>query len=58
MDHAIIAYVREASEMGNRLGLFGSDGYDIWEERGNADVTDEAATAKTFAAWGVFNWLT
>lgn len=57
-DHAILAYIREASEMGDRMGLFGSEKYDIRQGRETLEVTDEATKAKMFAAWGVFNWLT
>ncbi len=56
-DHVILAYIHEASEMGNRMGLFGSDEYNSKPRRAE-ETTDAAAKARMFAAWGIFNWLT
>ena len=55
-DHAILAYIREASEMADRMGLFGSENHDLRRE--TKEATDNATKAKMFAAWGIFNWLT
>lgn len=59
-DHAILAYVSEASDMGVRMGLFGRDNNDTMEEADESPgVADKAiASARMHAAWGVFNWIT
>ena len=60
-DHAILAYVNEASNMGKRLGLFGSQGQDqdVVEKPGEvSEGKGEAKRARMHAAWGVFNWIT
>lgn len=59
-DHAVIGYVTQASEMGIRMGLFGV------ENKRNAhqepeeppQTVDEGQSARMYAAWGVFNWIT
>ena len=55
-DHAILKYVSEASNMGNRMGLFGVQ--NTIEDKGVSEVMDEAIKARMYAAWGVFNWIT
>ncbi|KAI9163631.1 N-terminal fungal transcription regulatory domain-containing protein [Paramyrothecium foliicola] len=55
-DHAVLRYLAQAIQMGERMGLFGVD-----DDRA-ADVleTMSADAARNFvhAAWGVFNWVT
>ncbi len=73
-DHAILAYVSEASDMGVRMGLFGiEEGNGDANADGDVDtshpinvkqrtrmhrIPNEAERAQMFAAWGVFNWIT
>lgn len=59
-DHAILAYVSEASRMGQRMGLFGvepEEGTTLGSEY-TTDAAGDAARARAFVAWGVFNWIT
>lgn len=58
-DHAIVTYVTEVSEMGVRMGLFGIDDEDGLKEAGiSAGLSDEDTSARMYAAWGMFNWIT
>ena len=58
-DHAIVAYVSEATNMGKRMGLFGAGAQDAMEEpSGSAEVPDEAIKARMYTSWGVYNWIT
>ena len=58
-DHAILAYVSEAADMGTRLGLFDIEAQDDAEETGKSfNTTNDATRARAHAAWGVFNWIT
>jgi hypothetical protein len=56
-DHLVLSYIRDASRMAVRMGLFGVDE--------NNQTLQELATlstatreAYTYAAWGSFNWAT
>ncbi|KJZ69239.1 hypothetical protein HIM_11362 [Hirsutella minnesotensis 3608] len=52
-DHAIVAYVSEASNMGKRMGLFGTQDEDPMEEPSDSSPeTAEAARARMHTAWG------
>ena len=58
-DHAILAYVSEASSMGKRMGLFGAEGQDAMAEPNQcAEGVDAAMKARMHASWGIFNWIT
>lgn len=49
-DHAVLAYLAEASNMGVRMGLFGV------KDRKSPSPCD-TSSAYQYAAWGVFNWI-
>lgn len=58
-DHALLSYISEASQMGQRMGLFGVE--DVKDVGGNKDivkVAEDATRARMYAAWGTFNWIT
>ena len=58
-DHAILAYVSEAADMGTRLGLFSIEAQDPEREMDNSfNTKNDATRARAHAAWGVFNWIT
>lgn len=58
-DYTILAYVSDASQMGQRMGLFGVKSREntAWS-RDAIEVVDDATRARMYAAWGVFNWIT
>ncbi|KJZ68375.1 hypothetical protein HIM_12235 [Hirsutella minnesotensis 3608] len=56
IDHKMLVYVSEATEMGIRLGLFGVPTQGSVDINGALPVQENAARA--YAAWGVFNWIT
>lgn len=60
-DHAILMYVSEASQMGQRMGLFGVEleaGPNEMEKADDMhDITDSDTSARMYASWGVFNWI-
>lgn len=58
-DHAILAYVHEASKMGQRMKLFGVESqHDSARSSLGTDTVDKPTRARMYAAWGVFNWIT
>lgn len=58
-DHAILSYVSEASQMGQRMALFGVEKHEnLAELRNGPEFADEPTRARMHAAWGVFNWIT
>lgn len=59
-DHVILAYMSEASRMGQRMGLFGVEPEEDTTSGSEyaTDSSDDATRARSFAAWGVFNWIT
>ncbi|GAW25965.1 putative zinc finger protein [Rosellinia necatrix] len=56
-DHAVLRYATDALEMGRQLGLFhdntGPSG-NVYES--GADISGDELRARSYAAWGVFNW--
>ncbi|KAI1143862.1 hypothetical protein F5Y05DRAFT_362848 [Hypoxylon sp. FL0543] len=54
-DHAVLAYAKEAAEIGIRLGLFEDKASGT---RIEVDQSEEKKTASCYAAWGAFNWKT
>jgi hypothetical protein len=53
-DHAVLAYLDEASQMGTRLGLFGVEDA---KKAGLETLTPAAQRACRYTSWGVFNWV-
>lgn len=57
-DDAILKYISEASQMGTRLGLFGVPDGSTTEVSDEVAPSDESSRARSYASWGVFNWIT
>ncbi|PFH61554.1 hypothetical protein XA68_16977 [Ophiocordyceps unilateralis] len=56
-NHVVLSYLRQASDMAVRMGLFGGDEDDRAAAR-MQKLTSEAVSAHLHAAWGTFNWIT
>lgn len=54
-DHAVLAFLAEATDIGIRLGLFGTETESI--EMRLEEMTPEARSATSYTAWGVFNYI-
>ena len=55
-DHAVLKYLAEAINVGERMGLWGVD-----DDRAKArmdKMSDDEANNFLFITWGVFNWIT
>lgn len=57
-DSVILAYVSDASHMGQRMGLFGVEAPEgVVNPCDVKEVADESTRARMYTAWGVCNWI-
>lgn len=57
-DHSVLKYSTEAARMGARMGLFGVIDQSQSAHKDDTSDTVEMQRPRSYAAWGVFNWLT
>lgn len=58
-DHAILSYVSEATQMGQRMALFGVENQEnLAKSSHGPEFADKPMRARMHAAWGIFNWIT
>ena len=58
-NHDVLTYASDAMKMGTRLGLFGApagQAANNTSQSSTGDATPEELSARSHAAWGVFNW--
>ncbi|KAI0512804.1 hypothetical protein F5B22DRAFT_294743 [Xylaria bambusicola] len=56
-NHAVLSYASDAMKMGTRLGLFGGGpGHAANPHQPNTGTMQDDLSARSHAAWGVFNW--
>ncbi|KAJ2988618.1 hypothetical protein NUW58_g3878 [Xylaria curta] len=55
-DHAVLRYATDAMKIGTRLGLFSDIQHAIGVYQSGIKTVDDDLSARSHAAWGVFNW--
>ncbi|KJZ68893.1 hypothetical protein HIM_11715 [Hirsutella minnesotensis 3608] len=56
-DHSVLKYLKEAADMGARMGLFTVEGQVLSGACQSMPIS-EPRIPQMYAAWGIFNWLT